>query len=201
VDYATQHQLRALHQTRRVRHRKRSRDGRRTGRLGAEGLNALAAQQHPEGLAALEHRNGVGQGALHSAVEALVQASEWGCGHGADQGLGSGAISHILAELDQHCGAGVGRSAYRYANAFLARSGLVDDLVVGVPIKTVAHCDGEGAGFAQLEHAFSSEWAATNKVVNKTTASQECIGVAVSAAANPSATVLVKLGQFVAEGT
>ena len=44
-------------------------------------------------------------------------------------------------------------------------------------------------------------WDATNKVVNKTTASQECIGVAVSAAANPSATVLVKLGQFVAEGT
>ena len=37
-------------------------------------------------------------------------------------------------------------------------------------------------------------WDATNKVVNKTTASQECIGVAVSAAANPSATVLVKLG-------
>jgi predicted RecA/RadA family phage recombinase len=44
-------------------------------------------------------------------------------------------------------------------------------------------------------------WDATNKVVNKTTAGQECVGVAVSAAANPSATVLVKLGQFVAEGT
>ena len=44
-------------------------------------------------------------------------------------------------------------------------------------------------------------WDATNKVVNKTTASQECIGVAVSAAANPSATVLVKLGVSVIEGT
>ena len=44
-------------------------------------------------------------------------------------------------------------------------------------------------------------WDATNKVVNTTTAGQECIGVAVSAAANPSSTVLVKLGQFVAEGT
>lgn len=44
-------------------------------------------------------------------------------------------------------------------------------------------------------------WDATNKVVNKTAASQECIGVAVSAAANPSAKVWVKLGQFVAEGT
>ena len=44
-------------------------------------------------------------------------------------------------------------------------------------------------------------WDATNKVVNKTTASQECIGVAVSAAANPSASVLVKLGVSVIEGT
>lgn len=44
-------------------------------------------------------------------------------------------------------------------------------------------------------------WDPTNKVVNKTTASQECIGVAVSAAANPSATVLVKLGVSVIEGT
>lgn len=44
-------------------------------------------------------------------------------------------------------------------------------------------------------------WDATNKVVNKTTASQECIGVAVSTAGNPSATVLVKLGAYVIEGT
>ena len=44
-------------------------------------------------------------------------------------------------------------------------------------------------------------WDATNKVVNTTTAGQKCIGVAVSAAANPSSTVLVKLGLFVADGT
>lgn len=44
-------------------------------------------------------------------------------------------------------------------------------------------------------------WDATNKVVNTTTLGQKCIGVAVSAAANPSATVLVKLGLFVADGT
>ena len=44
-------------------------------------------------------------------------------------------------------------------------------------------------------------WDATNKVVNKTTASQECIGVAVSGAVNPSASVLVKLGVSVIEGT
>jgi predicted RecA/RadA family phage recombinase len=41
-------------------------------------------------------------------------------------------------------------------------------------------------------------WDATNKVVNKTTTSQQCIGVAVSAAANPSATVMVKLGAYTA---
>lgn len=44
-------------------------------------------------------------------------------------------------------------------------------------------------------------WDPTAKVVNKTTASQECIGVAVSGAVNPSATVLVKLGVSVIEGT
>lgn len=41
-------------------------------------------------------------------------------------------------------------------------------------------------------------WDATNKVVNKTATAQQCIGVAVTAAANPSATVQVKLGQYVA---
>lgn len=44
-------------------------------------------------------------------------------------------------------------------------------------------------------------WDATGKVVNKTTASQECIGVAVTAANNPSSTVWVKLGVSVIEGT
>lgn len=37
-------------------------------------------------------------------------------------------------------------------------------------------------------------WDATNKVVNKTTTSQQCIGIAVEAASNPSATVVIKLG-------
>ena len=36
-------------------------------------------------------------------------------------------------------------------------------------------------------------WDATNKVVNKTNTSQVCVGVAVSAAANPSGTVLMKI--------
>lgn len=44
-------------------------------------------------------------------------------------------------------------------------------------------------------------WDPAGKVVNKTTASQECIGVAVSGAGNPSATVMVKLGVSVIEGT
>lgn len=44
-------------------------------------------------------------------------------------------------------------------------------------------------------------WDATNKVVNKTATSQVCIGVAVSAAANPSATVQVHLGPVTPSGT
>jgi predicted RecA/RadA family phage recombinase len=44
-------------------------------------------------------------------------------------------------------------------------------------------------------------WDATNKVVNKTATSQVCIGVAVSDAANPSASVAVKLGAYTPSGT
>lgn len=41
-------------------------------------------------------------------------------------------------------------------------------------------------------------WDATNKVVNKTLTAQQCVGIAVEAAANPSATVAMKLGCFTA---
>jgi predicted RecA/RadA family phage recombinase len=44
-------------------------------------------------------------------------------------------------------------------------------------------------------------WDATNKVVNKTTTAQQCVGVAVEAAANPSSTVKIKLGHFVPVAT
>jgi predicted RecA/RadA family phage recombinase len=37
-------------------------------------------------------------------------------------------------------------------------------------------------------------WDATNKVVNKTSTAQQCVGIAVEAAANPSSTVKMKLG-------
>jgi len=37
-------------------------------------------------------------------------------------------------------------------------------------------------------------WDATNKVVNKTSTAQQCVGIAVAAAANPSATVKILLG-------
>jgi predicted RecA/RadA family phage recombinase len=43
-------------------------------------------------------------------------------------------------------------------------------------------------------------WDATNKVVNKTATAQQCVGIAVAAAANPSATVMMKLGSYVAVG-
>ena len=44
-------------------------------------------------------------------------------------------------------------------------------------------------------------WDATNKVVNKTATAQVCVGVAVSAAANPSNIVRIKLGAVTPAGT
>lgn len=44
-------------------------------------------------------------------------------------------------------------------------------------------------------------WDAANKVVNKTSAAQQCVGVAVAAAANPSATVRMKLAQLLPVAT
>lgn len=44
-------------------------------------------------------------------------------------------------------------------------------------------------------------WDSTNKVVNKTTTAQQCVGVAVEAAANPSSTVRMMIGQFLPAAT
>ena len=44
-------------------------------------------------------------------------------------------------------------------------------------------------------------WDSTNKCVNKTSAAQQQVGVAVAAAANPSATVTMKLGQYLPVAT
>ena len=44
-------------------------------------------------------------------------------------------------------------------------------------------------------------WDPAGKVVNKTSAAQQCVGVAVEAAANPSATVTIKLGQYLPVAT
>lgn len=41
-------------------------------------------------------------------------------------------------------------------------------------------------------------WDATNKVVNKTLTSQQCVGIALANAANPSSTVIMKLGCYTA---
>src|SRR3990167_2646426 len=41
-------------------------------------------------------------------------------------------------------------------------------------------------------------WDATNKCVNKTATAQQCVGIAVADAANPSATVLMKIGCYTA---
>lgn len=41
-------------------------------------------------------------------------------------------------------------------------------------------------------------WDATNKCVNKTLTAQQCVGIAVEDAANPSSTVKIKLGCYTA---
>lgn len=41
-------------------------------------------------------------------------------------------------------------------------------------------------------------WDSTNKCVNKTLTAQQCVGIAVAAAVNPSPTVTMKLGCFTA---
>jgi predicted RecA/RadA family phage recombinase len=53
----------------------------------------------------------------------------------------------------------------------------------------------------QIEVGDRLFWDATNKVVNKTATAQICVGVAVSAAANPSASVRMKLGANTPAGT
>jgi predicted RecA/RadA family phage recombinase len=44
-------------------------------------------------------------------------------------------------------------------------------------------------------------WDATNKVVNKTATAQQSVGVATEAAANPSSTVTMKMGQYLPVAT
>lgn len=44
-------------------------------------------------------------------------------------------------------------------------------------------------------------WDSTNKCVNKTSLAQQCVGIAVADAANPSATVKIKLGNNVPVAT
>jgi len=44
-------------------------------------------------------------------------------------------------------------------------------------------------------------WDAANSVVNKTSAGQVCVGIAVEGAVNPSATVKMKLGRYLAAAT
>lgn len=48
------------------------------------------------------------------------------------------------------------------------------------------------------DHLF---WDADNKVVNKNSAGQQCVGVAVEAVANSSATVQMKIGQYLPVAT
>ncbi len=90
---------------------------------------------------------------------------------------------------------------------YLAGAALFGVAVVDVAISTPGEFATEGiftlAKTSALAIAVGDRvfWDATNSVVNKTSAAQQCVGVAVEAAANPSSTVVVKLGQYLPVAT
>lgn len=79
----------------------------------------------------------------------------------------------------------------------------IDDAESGKPVVIVTEGVVEIAKTSALAISVGDRlfWDNINKVVNKTEANQVCVGVAVSAAANPSSTVLMKLGGVPAVAT
>lgn len=72
----------------------------------------------------------------------------------------------------------------------------VTDAVSGTPSAFLTYGVVEIAKTSALAIAVGDRlfWDSTNKVVNKTSTAQQCVGIAVAAAVNPSATVKMKLG-------
>lgn len=75
-----------------------------------------------------------------------------------------------------------------------------DDVVISTPGEFVTEGVVEIGKTSALAISIGDRlyWDATNKVVNKTATAQQCVGIAVADAANPSATVKMKLGAYVA---
>lgn len=75
-----------------------------------------------------------------------------------------------------------------------------DDVAISTPGSFVTEGVVEIAKTSALAISIGDRlfWDATNKVVNKTSTAQQCVGIAVGDAANPSSTVLMKLGAYVA---
>lgn len=75
-----------------------------------------------------------------------------------------------------------------------------DDVAISTPGSFVTEGVVEIAKTSALAISIGDRlyWDATNKVVNKTATAQQCVGIAVGDAANPSSTVLMKLGAYVA---
>jgi predicted RecA/RadA family phage recombinase len=74
------------------------------------------------------------------------------------------------------------------------------DVVIGTPGEFITEGVVEIAKTSALAISTGDRlyWDVTNKCVNKTAAAQQCVGIAVADAANPSATVKMKLGAYVA---
>lgn len=75
-----------------------------------------------------------------------------------------------------------------------------NDVVINTPGEFVTEGVVEIAKTSALAIAVGDRlyWDPAAKVVNKTATAQQCVGIAVEAASNPSATVKMKLGAYVA---
>ena len=90
---------------------------------------------------------------------------------------------------------------------FLFGAGLFGIAKNDVPISTAGEFQCEGVVEIGKTSALAISvgdrlfWDPVGKVVNKTTTAQQCVGVAVVAALNPSATVFMKIGQYLPVAT
>lgn len=76
----------------------------------------------------------------------------------------------------------------------------IGDVVIGTPGEFITQGVVEIAKTSALAISIGDRlfWDATNKCVNKTLTAQQCVGIAVADAANPSSTVKMKLGAYTA---
>lgn len=120
---------------------------------------------------------------------------------------GVGAAGMITFKQEGHCLTLTPAAAVDSGVGYLFGAGLfgiaVNDVVISTPGEFLTEGVVTIGKTSALAIAVGDRlfWDATNKVVNKTATLQQCVGVAVEAAANPSATVAMKIGQYLPVAT